>query len=561
MTNRPRTNLDRRAARCGSSSESCSWRVRPGALSLRCVVLATTVLLAAGLGGPRGAMAQGVVDQSHVCSQQIYQILFYSPVGQSFVPTKGSINAIEVWLMVMNTPQSDTVTLRLRDGGIAGPVLASGSQSLVAPPNDLWVRYDFPAPVDVVPGNTYVIELAATNASWGWVADLPTATCPEYPFGVAMGNSFIATFPPRDWNFRTYTLCGDGNLDAGEECDDGAATGTAASCCSASCQPVEAGTVCGPSQGACDVVDVCDGVSGSCPDDVVAAGTSCRAPVGECDAEDFCDGVGVGCADDQKPAGTACTDDGAPCTADVCSGTGACTHPASNAGTICRAAADACDVAESCTGASASCPADQVLPDGDADGECDLVDACTSAGAQTFASKPKSSLVIGRINTDTQPGNDKLALGAAFTLPPSVPFGNLNLAATGAHVVVEASDGDRVVDVTVPSGAYSPISKRGWTLAASGRQWTYADAGATPASGIKKITVGDRSSAATPGRVQVKVVGAKGTFPVVAADAPLQARVTLGGQAEATAGVCGESAFAPGDCSLNGPGNQIRCRR
>src|SRR5205823_3185151 len=72
-------------------------------------------------------------------------------------------------------------------------------------------------------------------------------------------------------------------------------------------------------------------------------------------------------ADAVKAAGTTCTDDGNPCTTDVCNGTSAtCTHPAGNPGTVCRAAAGECDVAETCTGTSTTCPADAKQPAGTA---------------------------------------------------------------------------------------------------------------------------------------------------------------------------------------------------
>src|SRR5207244_179339 len=64
-------------------------------------------------------------------------------------------------------------------------------------------------------------------------------------------------------------------------------------------------------------------------------------------------------ADAVKAAGTSCTDDGNVCTTDVCNGTvgaPACTHAAGNAGTVCRAAVDLCDAAETCTGTSTTCP-------------------------------------------------------------------------------------------------------------------------------------------------------------------------------------------------------------
>src|SRR5207249_6983969 len=62
-------------------------------------------------------------------------------------------------------------------------------------------------------------------------------------------------------------------------------------------------------------------------------------------------------SDTVEPAGTSCTDDDNPCTTDVCNGTAppACTHPAGNAGALCRAGSgDVCDPDEFCTGTSTS---------------------------------------------------------------------------------------------------------------------------------------------------------------------------------------------------------------
>src|SRR5204862_171836 len=94
---------------------------------------------------------------------------------------------------------------------------------------------------------------------------------------------------------------------------------------------------------------------------VASAGTVCRSAAGECDLAETCSGVaGQPCPSDAKrAAGTACTDDGSPCTLDQCDGcNAACQHPAGNAGAVCRVAAGACDVAETCNGTNGTCPAD-----------------------------------------------------------------------------------------------------------------------------------------------------------------------------------------------------------
>src|SRR2546426_829305 len=81
----------------------------------------------------------------------------------------------------------------------------------------------------------------------------------------------------------------------------------------------------------CDPAETCDGTSKSCPADVVtSSGTVCRAAAGECDLAETCSGVaGQACPSDAKKAnGTACTDDGNPCTIDQCNGSAAsCQHP------------------------------------------------------------------------------------------------------------------------------------------------------------------------------------------------------------------------------------------
>ena len=90
----------------------------------------------------------------------------------------------------------------------------------------------------------------------------------------------------------------------------------------------------------------------------------------------MCDGLTTTCPPDGFAApGVPCTSDQNVCTLDQCDGSGNCTHPAGNAGTVCRPATDQCDLAETCTGASVECPADQCQPNGTS---CDDGDACTT---------------------------------------------------------------------------------------------------------------------------------------------------------------------------------------
>src|SRR5207244_3484517 len=95
--------------------------------------------------------------------------------------------------------------------------------------------------------------------------------------------------------------------------------------------PGNAGTVCRPSAGPCDVAETCTGTSRDCPPDTfAAAGTPCRASAGVCDPPETCTGSSAGCPPDGFQSSS----------------------------TVCRPSAGPCDPAEYCTGSSADCPPD-----------------------------------------------------------------------------------------------------------------------------------------------------------------------------------------------------------
>src|SRR5438552_369045 len=186
---------------------------------------------------------------------------------------------------------------------------------------------------------------------------------PEYEV-VAAANTYkaTATITSQNWaadiaTYKADSNCGNGSGDSGEDREQGPANRAAGSCCSASCRFQPSTTVCRAAANECDVADSCTGSSATCPADTV------------------------------KAAGTACTDDGNPCTTDVCDGTvgaPACTHPAGNAGAACRAAAGECDVAETCDGSSTACPTDLFKASGTTctdDGNVCTSDVCNGTSA------------------------------------------------------------------------------------------------------------------------------------------------------------------------------------
>lgn len=116
-----------------------------------------------------------------------------------------------------------------------------------------------------------------------------------------------------------------------------------------------------PLGAACDTGQPCEtgrlDCTGACVHDAfLGSSTQCRASAGPCDVPESCSGASADCPADGYRTGT------------------------------CRGARDACDVAERCDGASAGCPADEVASDG------------TNCGASW------SELSCGPIDVDTCQG-------------------------------------------------------------------------------------------------------------------------------------------------------------
>ncbi|HEY8208410.1 MAG TPA: pre-peptidase C-terminal domain-containing protein, partial [Myxococcaceae bacterium] len=71
-------------------------------------------------------------------------------------------------------------------------------------------------------------------------------------------------------------VCGNSVIEAGEQCDNGAANGPG-NCCTATCQLAGASTVCRPSANTCDLAESCTGTSAICPADAREPdGTTCN---------------------------------------------------------------------------------------------------------------------------------------------------------------------------------------------------------------------------------------------------------------------------------------------
>ena len=163
----------------------------------------------------------------------------------------------------------------------------------------------------------------------------------------------------------TLAACGNGQLDPGEACDDGNTSG--GDCCTATCERVTAGTACASDGNPC-TLDQCDGVNAACQHPAGNAGALCRAQAGVCDVAETCTGTSTTCPLDAfVPTTIECRSAAGPCdVAEACSGTSAACPPDGLAASTvsCRPSAGPCDVAESCSGASAACPADALRSSG-----------------------------------------------------------------------------------------------------------------------------------------------------------------------------------------------------
>ncbi|MFM8410417.1 MAG: SGNH/GDSL hydrolase family protein [Alphaproteobacteria bacterium] len=142
---------------------------------------------------------------------------------------------------------------------------------------------------------------------------------------------------------------------------------------------------------------------------VAAAGTTCRSAAGACDVAESCSGTTASCpADAVRDAGATCRASAGGCDpAETCDGTAVdCPSDGrSAAGTVCRAGGP-CDVAETCDGSSAACPTDVVVEAGTAcPDDGSICSTDRCDGAGRCAHQPANAGAVCRVAT----GNCDLA--------------------------------------------------------------------------------------------------------------------------------------------------------
>ncbi len=170
----------------------------------------------------------------------------------------------------------------------------------------------------------------------------------------------------------TLASCGNGEVDGGEECDDGRNHDPDDGCtdaCQYSCREETQDDDCDDGHGCTQ--NICISDSHTCDNPLVTAEDfECRPSAGDCDPAENCNGA------DQD------------CPADALAGEGE----------ECRASTGPCDPAETCDGESAACPADEGVAAGtpcDDDDPCSMLDVCDSEGGCSGTESCDGSPITG----------------------------------------------------------------------------------------------------------------------------------------------------------------------
>jgi fibronectin type 3 domain-containing protein len=192
-----------------------------------------------------------------------------------------------------------------------------------------------------------------------------------------------------------------------------------------------------------DVATSRDVAAGICT--LQPAGTPCRPAIGPCDIAETCDGVNADCPADKLAV----------------------------VGKECRPAAGACDIVEKCDGAGAECPADGFKQSGtvcrEGAGPCDYAETCggDSPDCPSDALKPSSTVCRATTNA-CDPVENCTGLGASCPadVPPyAQPLAPATLTATPGELMatitwsaVNGATGYNVKRGTTAGGPYTTIA-------------------------------------------------------------------------------------------------------
>jgi len=213
----------------------------------------------------------------------------------------------------------------------------------------------------------------------------------------------------------TLRACGDGVVQSGESCDAGALNGQPGSCCSTACSFMDGTTVCRAAVDTCDLPEMCDGFSGTCPADAKSTAV-CRAADDDCDVAESCDGVNNACPSDVVlPNGQNCSApcfSGAQCMDGVCiGGAPVVCPPIDGCPQACNVDSNSCEDDPNVESRPCQTCEDTVDNDADEDTDADDSDCSTLSEYQHFgligrATKGKSIILgSGVAVRSNQPGS------------------------------------------------------------------------------------------------------------------------------------------------------------
>jgi len=151
----------------------------------------------------------GTVDQSFEGPFGSTTLIWKGTMGQSFRPSKNLLRGVEVFLVNQGAHYED-VMLLVRSGSIDGPIININAptdvpiQRIPAGMKDSWVYFEFCWPLDVIPEQTYIIQLVSAGGAPTealrvmWWEAAPGA---DYPRGTGISGGVPGS---ADWGFRTY---------------------------------------------------------------------------------------------------------------------------------------------------------------------------------------------------------------------------------------------------------------------------------------------------------------------------------------------------------------------
>ena len=262
----------------------------------------------------------------------------------------------------------------------------TGNASNTAPARLEWERRAWGRKVSLINGSTVTLNLSVPNtadldlylyAGSGDANGAPVVRASSTNAALDSDESITFTssttetayvFVKRISGYGSFSLtsttgnqCGNGLIDAGEQCDPGAAGAT--TCCTATCQAVSAGTSCSDGN-ACTQVDTCQ--AGVC---VGSSAKTCGA-LDQCHDAGSCNPTTGVCSNPSKADGSTCNDGNACTQSDACVA-GAC----SGSNPVVCTAQDQCHGAGSCNPSTGSCSS-PAKADGTA---CNDGNACTQS--------------------------------------------------------------------------------------------------------------------------------------------------------------------------------------